>query len=145
MLPAPRPLARFHNNPMNESVSHAFADLIGLEVTASSNGECTTELSADPRHFNPNNVVHGAVIYALADTGMGAALTSLLDEGEICSTIEIKINYFRPGTTGRLRCTTRMINRSRQTAAMDSEVFSEEGKLLARATGTFMIMGARRT
>lgn len=125
---------------MNDPVPHAFADLIGLEVTSRGEGECITELAIDDRHLNPNNVVHGAVVYALADTGMGGALTTLLDGTEFCSTIEIKINYFRPGVSGRLSCRTRVVNKSRQTAAMDSEIFSEEGKLLARATGTFMIM-----
>ncbi len=125
---------------MNNPVPHAFADLIGLEVTSRGEGECITELAIDDRHLNPNNVVHGAVIYALADTGMGGALTTLLDDTEFCSTIEIKINYFRPGVSGRLSCRTRVVNKSRQTAAMDSEIFSAEGKLLARATGTFMIM-----
>ena len=125
---------------MNNPVPHAFADLIGLEVTSRGEGECITELAIDDRHLNPNNVVHGAVIYALADTGMGGALTTLLDDTEFCSTIEMKINYFRPGVSGRLSCRTRVVNKSRQTAAMDSEIFSAEGKLLARATGTFMIM-----
>jgi len=119
---------------------HAFADLIGLDVTERGEGRCTSELVADERHMNPNQVVHGAVLYALADTGMGGALTTVLEEGQLCSTIEIKINYFRPAGPGRLRCETRVINKSRRTGAMESEVFGEDGKLLARATGTFMIL-----
>lgn len=119
---------------------HAFADLVGLEVTERGEGRCTSELTADERHMNPNQVVHGAVLYALADTGMGGALTTVLEEGQLCSTIEIKINYFRPASAGRLRCETRVINKSRRTGAMESEVFSDQGKLLARATGTFMIL-----
>lgn len=127
---------------MTDPVPHAFADLIGMEIVSRGDGESVSELTVDEKHLNPNHVVHGAVIYALADTGMGGALTSLLDEGEICSTIEIKINYFRPGVAGRLQCKTRVINKSRRTAAMESDVFSGEGKLLARATGTFMVIAA---
>ncbi|MGE0622044.1 MAG: PaaI family thioesterase [Pseudomonadales bacterium] len=128
---------------MNRPVAsrpHPFADLIGFEITARGEGRCTSELAAEERHLNPNGVVHGAVLYALADTGMGGALTSMLDEGQLCSTIEIKINYFRPARAGRLRCDTRVVYKGSRTGALESEIFDEEGRLLARATGTFMIL-----
>ena len=94
-------------------------------------------------HLNPNGVVHGAVLYALADTGMGGALTSVLDENKFCSTIEIKINYFRPASQGLLRCETRVIHQGSRTGALESEIVDDAGRLLARATGTFMILERR--
>lgn len=118
---------------------HPFADLLGFSVTAREAGKCTSELVVSEKHMNPNNVVHGGVIYTLADTGMGGALSSLLAAGQLCSTIEIKINYFRPGVSGTLRCETKVIHKGRRTAAMESEIFGDNDKLLARATGTFMI------
>ena len=71
-----------------EGVEHPFADLIGFQVSERDNGQCETVLEIEDDHRNPHGVVHGAVIYALADTGMGGALTSTLREGQICSTIE---------------------------------------------------------
>jgi len=121
---------------------HPFADLIGFQITARGEGRCTSELTAEEPHLNPNGVVHGAVLYALADTGMGGALTSVLDEGLLCSTIEIKINYFRPARPGRLRCETRVVYKGSRTGALESEIFDDESRLLARATGTFMILDA---
>ena len=124
------------------TLPHPFADLVGFEITARGDGRCTGELLAEARHLNPHGIVHGAVLYALADTGMGGALASALDEGQLCSTIEIKINYFRPAMPGRLRCETRLVHRGRRTGALESEVFDERDRLLARATGTFMILGS---
>ncbi len=121
-------------NDLRTPRPHPFADLIGFEITARGEGRCTCELVAVERHLNPNGVVHGAVIYALADTGMGGALTSVLEE--------IKINYFRPARMGPLRCETRIIHQGSRTGALDSEVFDENDRLLARATGTFMILDA---
>lgn len=121
-------------------ISHPFADLIGLEVTARGEGKSTSELTIADHHLNPNDVVHGAVIYALADTGMGGALTSVLDDDRMCTTIEIKINYFRPGVSGRLRCDTRVVNLGSRTAALESDVLDDHDRLVARATGTFMIL-----
>lgn len=37
--------------------------------------------------MNPRNVVHGAVLYAMADTGMGAALYPTLSADKVCATI----------------------------------------------------------
>lgn len=122
------------------TVWHPFADLIGLVVTARGEGKSTSELTIADHHLNPNGVVHGAVIYALADTGMGGALTSVLDDDRMCTTIEIKINYFRPGVSGRLCCDTRVVNVGSRTAALESDVFDDNDRLLARATGTFMIL-----
>ena len=91
-------------------------------------------------HFNPHGTVHGAVLYALADTGMGAALTSILAVNEICSTIEIKISYFRPWKSGTLSCETRVVNRGRTTASLVSDLFDGENRHLGQATGTFAIV-----
>jgi len=122
---------------------HPFADLLGFTVSERAEGFCRTELEVRAEHFNPHGLVHGGVLYALADTGMGGALSTLLDEGEICTTIEIKISYFRPWKSGRLTCDTRAINRGRTLAALASDLRDGEGRLLAQATGTFAIVPRR--
>lgn len=121
------------------SMAHPFADLIGFSVSERGDGRCTVELDIEDRHKNPHGIVHGGVLYALADTGMGGALTSLLGEDEICTTIEIKIAYFRPTMKGRLKAHTEVINRGRKTASLESTL-EVDGRLLAKAYGTFMIL-----
>ena len=121
-------------------VPHPFADLLGFEVAERGEGRCRTVLEVRDVHMNPHGLVHGAVLYALADTGMGGALSSVLDEGEICSTIEIKINYLRPWRSGALRCETRLVSRGRTTAMLASDLFDGEDRHLAMATGTFAIV-----
>jgi len=125
---------------MTESESHPFADLIGFEMIERGEGTCTSVLQINDNHRNPHGIVHGAVVYALADTGMGGALTSLLEPDQICSTIELKINYFRPALKGQLRCLTRVINKGSRIGVMESDVLDEQDRLLARAMGTFMIL-----
>jgi acyl-CoA thioesterase len=122
------------------AVPHPFADLLGFTVESRGDGASRLTLDVERRHFNPHGLVHGAVLYALADTGMGAALTSVLDATELCTTIEIKINYFRPWKSGPLACDTRVVHRGRTTAALTSDLFDGEGRHLAQATGTFAII-----
>ena len=69
-----------------------FADLVGLALIEQRAGYSKCMIVATEKHYNPHKVVHGAVIYALADTGMGVALAPTLAEGELCATLEVKIN-----------------------------------------------------
>jgi acyl-CoA thioesterase len=126
--------------PTSSGVPHPFADLLGFQVAERGDGHCQVLLEIRPEHMNPHGLVHGAVLYALADTGMGGALTSVLGAGEICSTIEIKINYLRPWRSGTLRCDTRVVSRGRTTAVLQSDLFDGEGRHLALATGTFAVI-----
>lgn len=121
---------------------HPFADLIGLVVTARDDGRSRSELVIAPAHLNPHQVVHGAVLFALADTGMGAALYPSLAEGESCATIELKLNFFRPATRGTLVCDSSVVNRGRSIANLESRILLGD-KLVATANGNFAIFPRR--
>jgi len=121
---------------------HPFADLIALRTDEQGAGHSRLSLVVASEHLNPHRVVHGAVLYALADTGMGAALYPTLAEGEICATIEIKINYFKPVSAGTLRCLTSLVNRGRSVANLESRLFAGE-VLVAKANGNYAIFKPR--
>ena len=115
-----------------------FCDLIGLNFTKFRKGytQCTLNLTQDL--LNPHKTVHGAALYAMADTGMGGALYSLLEEEELCATIEVKITYFKAVKTGILVCDTNVINKGKKVAALESEI-KQDDQLIAKASGTFSI------
>lgn len=120
-------------------MQHPFAELIGLTVDTLPEGCSMAHLTVDPaRHYNPQGVMHGAVLFAMADTGMGAALYPTLDAGQICATIEIKINYFAAVRGGEVRCDTRLLNRGKRVANLQSDI-SCDGRLVAQANGNFAI------
>ncbi len=123
-------------------MDHPFAELIGLAFTAVAPGRSRCALTLSPQHLNPHGVVHGAVVFALADTGMGAALYPSLAPGETCATIEIKISYFRPVSRGELVCESTLVNRGRSVAHLDSRVFAGDA-LIAAASGNFAILAPR--
>ena len=123
-------------------MDHPFAELIDLRTEEQRDGHSRLSLVVAPTHLNPHRVVHGAVLYALADTGMGSALYPSLAEGEICATIEIKINYFKPVTTGTLNCITQVVNRGRTVANLESRLFVGD-TLVAQANGNYAIFRPR--
>ena len=124
-------------------MSNPFGKLIGLRFEHRRAGASELSLEVTEAHFNPNRVVHGAVIFALADTGMGAALHPTLAEGELCATVEIKISYFKPVTAGRLVCTTEIVNRGKRLANLESRIFLGE-TLVAQANGHYAIFTPRK-
>ena len=122
----------------HERPPHPFADLIGLSFADAEDGKSRCRVTLKPQLFNPHGVVHGAVAYALADTGMGAALYTLMDETESCATIEIKIVYLSSAREGELVCDTRVIRKGSRVAVLESEIF-ESDRLVAKALGTYSI------
>jgi acyl-CoA thioesterase len=128
--------------PLKSKGFHPFGELIGLEFTKSEAGSSRGVLEVGERHLNPHNVVHGGVIYSMADTGMGGAVYSCLNQGEQCATVEIKIVYMAPVTSGCLICDTRVVHRGKRIALLESEVRNGE-QLVAKATGTYSLFKAK--
>lgn len=116
-----------------------FCELIGLQFLDLDLGYSKCSLSVADRLLNPHHVLHGAVIYAMADTGMGGALYSHLAEGESCATLEIKINYLKSTRSGTLICDTRVILKAKSVAFLESTVKDQEGNVIATATGTYYV------
>lgn len=119
-------------------MKHPFADLIGMESDGERADVYRTRLEINPTHFNPNGVVHGGVLYALADTCMGGALFYSLDDGRSCATVEIKISYFKPVREGIVLCSARIIHLGNRLATLESELMNNDS-LVAKAYGTFTI------
>ena len=127
-----------NNSGSSHATSNPFANHVGFSMEPGAPGESITRLVIQPQHLNPNGVLHGAVLYAMADTGMGAAVFPTLAPGELCATIEIKMTYFKAQTRGDVVCRTVLVNRGKRVAYLESSAYASE-VLLAKATGTYAI------
>jgi uncharacterized protein (TIGR00369 family) len=58
------------------------AGLLGIRRERMDGGQATFTVDVGPAHLNPYDVVHGGVIYTLADYAMGGAFHSRLLPGE---------------------------------------------------------------
>jgi acyl-CoA thioesterase len=124
--------------PVDMSGFNPFGDLIGLQFVKREGGQSRCTLEVEQRLLNPHGVVHGGVLYSMADTGMGGAVYTVMEKEELCATIEIKIVYFKAVREGTLVCDTRIISRGKRIAALESEITSG-GRLVAKAYGTYSI------
>ncbi len=115
-----------------------FVHHVGMEFVEATVGHSKCSLEVKDFHLNGTGVVHGGVMFTLADTAMGAALYRSLDEGEICATIEIKIGYFKPVFAGTLVCEAVVLNKGKSIASLESTIHAD-GVLVSKASGTFAI------
>ena len=130
--------------PLKSKGFNPFGELIGLNFTTQKNGGSQCVLEVSEKHLNPHGTLHGGVVYAMADTGMGAALYTLLNEQELCATVEIKVTYLQAVLSGTLTCDTKAIHRGGRLAFLESEVRNGE-TLVAKATGTYVIFREHST
>ena len=94
------------------------------------------ELDASERHHHPGGVVQGGIITAIADAAMGISLMTAQPADQANTTIELKINFIRPVTHGRLRAIGKVVEIRKSLLFSEADVYDEEERLVAHATST---------
>ena len=112
--------------------------LLGLVLKAIEPGHATFEMKVDERHHNPMGTLHGGIYCDLADAAMGYSYAATLGEGETFTTVELKINSFRPVRAGTLTAEAKVIKNGSTLAYVECDVKDQNGKLVAKAASTCM-------
>lgn len=116
------------------------ATLLGFTLTTTNSGQAVIEFEATERHASPMGTLHGGILAAIADAAMGVAYMSTLGDGESFTTLEMKINFLRPVWKARLRAVGRVVRAGRTVGLVECDVTDEEGRLVARASSTCMML-----
>lgn len=116
------------------------ARLIGFEAKEIPDGRATVTLAAGPQHANPMDRLHGGVLYDIADAAMGIAFASTLALDESFTTVELKINFFRPVWEAQLKAEARVVRRGRSLGYIECEITNEQGLLIAKAASTCLAL-----
>lgn len=119
-----------------------FTESLGVTVVSHADGLSLLRLQVADRHRNSHGAVHGGVLFTMADTGMGAALHSLLAPGESGATVDARITYLRPVLGGSIDCHSTCLRQGRAVAMLESELRAD-GELVAKASATFTIRAPR--
>ena len=122
------------------------ADLLGFDLVEVESGKAVFEGTPEYRHYNPIGTVHGGFALTLMDSCMSCAVQTMLKQGEIYTTLELKVNLVRAITkdTGLIRATGRLIHRGRTTGTAEGDVRDVAGNLLAHGTTTCMIFPPKK-
>jgi len=99
-----------------------------------------------PSHhfYNPLGTVHGGWLSTLLDSAMGCAVYSLLEPGQVFTTIEMKVNFVRPATerTGKLTCEGQIVHLGSRIATSQGRIVDGTGNLIAHGSETCIILAA---
>jgi uncharacterized protein (TIGR00369 family) len=117
------------------------ARTLGFHLVSMERDHAVFELAADlTRHANPMGTLHGGVLCDLADAAMGYSWATGLEDGETFTTLELKINFFKPVFRGTLRAEGRVVRRGRTVGYVEADVTDEKGALVAKAASTCMTL-----
>ncbi len=116
-----------------------FTERLGITSRINEDGIAITTHQCTADECNIFGVVHGALLFAMADVGMGMALTSQLSGKPRVGSITVTSNYIRAGRPGLLRAQSRLLKRGRAVAFLESEICDGEGEICARFSGIFHI------
>ena len=116
------------------------ADLIGFDVAEIAGGRAVATLQSGPQHANPMGTLHGGILCDLTDAAMGMAFVSTLEPDQSFTTVELRINFFRPVWTAKLTAEALVIQRGKTTGYVECTVRDESGKLVAKAASTCMVL-----
>jgi uncharacterized protein (TIGR00369 family) len=119
------------------------AKLFGFAIKEVEPGRVVFECVPDESAYNPIGVVHGGLVCTLADTVTACALQTTLQAGVTYTSIDLNVSYLRPVTkdTGLLRATGTVTKPGRRVGFSSAEIAGEDGKLVATATSSCLVMG----
>ncbi|MBI4201323.1 MAG: PaaI family thioesterase [Chloroflexi bacterium] len=122
----------------------SFAEMLGTEKVASSDGWAMVRMPIRPRHRQGAGSVQGGLIVALADLAFSSALGTLLMPGQRSVTVELKVNFIAPASQGELVAEGRITHKGNTLAVGEMTVTDGSGTLIAKGLGTWMILRPRQ-
>jgi uncharacterized protein (TIGR00369 family) len=120
-----------------------FASLVGIPLRSRAAGHVVLELPLREELMNSADTAHGGVLMTLLDVAMSIAARSATPDAYFAVTMEMKTSFLAP-CSGLLVAEARCIKAARSVAFAEGEVREDaSGKLVARASGTFMLRRER--
>jgi uncharacterized protein (TIGR00369 family) len=131
-----------------------FNSLLGLKITSLSPDLATASIAMRPEfigHFEYNRI-HGGVISAALDAMGGiavlgalgalnkqAAIDTRLQRFAKLGTIDLRIDYLRPGIGERFTLSASVLRLGSRVASTRMEFFAENGTLLSTGSGSYIV------
>jgi uncharacterized protein (TIGR00369 family) len=118
-----------------------FTWFLGLEVLSASPEEVRSRLAWSADKCTAGGMLHGGALMSLADSAGGfLAFLNLPADAKGTATIESKTNFLGPVSGGYVNAITRPLHVGRRTIVVDTELYDDDGKLVARVTQTQAVL-----
>ena len=118
-----------------------YTGFLGAEIVAATPDEVRSRLAWSEERCTAGGVLHGGALMGFADNVGGfCAFLNLPDDAGGTATIESKTNFFGPVRAGHVHSVSRPLHTGRRTIVVDTELFDDAGKLVARVTQTQAVL-----
>jgi uncharacterized protein (TIGR00369 family) len=120
--------------------------LTGLAARAATDGQVTFAMPATRwLCAPPPGRLQGGMLALIAETALSAAIQTTLPAGTALAPVDLKVNYLRPAAAdGReLLAHGTVMHRGRRTSVATAQVLDADGRLVALATGSAMVLPGR--
>jgi uncharacterized protein (TIGR00369 family) len=114
---------------------HALVPLcvtLGITADAASPDEVVLSLDWAPNLCTGNDVLHGGIVMALADSSGAVCAFLNLPEGAGTATIESKTNFFAATRSGTVKAHSRPLHIGKRVIVVETEIRGDNGKLAAK-------------
>jgi uncharacterized protein (TIGR00369 family) len=115
---------------------------LGFQLTHVSAGKAVFTGTPSADHYNPIGTIHAGFAATLLDSCVACAVHSLVPPGTGYTTMELKVNLVRPitGDTGPVRAEGNIVHMGRRMATAEGRLTDSQGRLLAHASTTCMVL-----
>jgi uncharacterized protein (TIGR00369 family) len=120
-----------------------FNQLLGIRLTKLHADGVTIECAVREELLNSARVVHGGVEATLADAAVGIALNRHFGAQRPITTVELKINYFRPVAKGKIYARAHLLRIGSTLCVGRADLADSEGNAVGTALVTYMLLDAR--
>jgi len=111
-----------------------------MHITNLDWGESRLEMIVEEKHFQPFGMVHGGVYASVVDAAAFWAVYPQIDDDFGITTVELKLNYLAPISSGSLIAKGKNIKVGKSICLAEASVEDETGKLIAHGTETMMVL-----
>ena len=103
-------------------------------------GRTVWQMTADERFANPAGILQGGFLAAFCDSAMStAAVTFVRGRKVVAANVEMKISFLAPVPLGAvLTAEAQVVSGGRRVAFAEVSVTGDHGRLLARASSTYL-------
>lgn len=118
-----------------------FDKFLGMDLEVHSPGKITYTLELKDHHLTRDDQCHGGVISAMMDAVLGvSSLSFAIVNGNLCSTVEFKLNYISTAKPGETLIGAADIDYAGSKIISTSGSIKDlkTGRLIAKGMGTFL-------
>src|SRR5580658_4580445 len=120
-----------------------FNHLLGIQISRAHSDGVTLHCKVKNSLLNSNKVLHGGVSASIADAAVGVAIQHRFAGKRAITTVELKVNYFKPVAEGTRFARARLLRVGSTLCVGQVDLTDNKKNLVGVAIVTYIFLDAR--